>query len=72
MLTPFSRLSEDKEIDKKLVPATAFAITVARRRQDGRKRTVSVKAEQKSRDNGKTATVENAGANGTVLRTENE
>ena len=72
MLTPFSRLSEDKEIEKKSIPTTALAITVARRRQDGRKRTVSVKAEQKGDDDGKTTTVEKTGANCAVLRTENE
>ncbi len=71
-MTPLFCVLEDKEIEKKLVPATALTFTVARRRQDGRKRAVSVKAEQKRDDDRKTATIEDTGTNRAVFRTENE
>ena len=58
------------EKEEKLAVTAAVAIT--RRRQDSRERSVLVKAEKQSENNGKPAAAENVGAEDAVLRAEYE
>ena len=58
--------------DKEKSLATAVAVTVTRRCQDGRKRAVFIKAEQQRDDDGQSAAAEDVGTEHSVLRAENE
>ena len=55
-----------------LAAARAVAVTAAGGRKDACKRTVFIKTEEQSDDNGKPATAENVGAEDTVLRAQHE
>ena len=61
-----------KEKSKEKSTAVAVARAVASRRQNGRKRTVFVQAEQKRDQDGQTATVKDVGAEHTVFRAKYE